>query len=156
MWSSTAVAGEDAIATNGRTRIARRWPEPGGDPSAQRRPEIWFGGLEALDCRVGSVTPSPQSPSRAGGGSRGTRSTIIASAAMAAQPAVRPILDQAKAESSRPRSVSPLNSELRCRDTSTQVDCSSAIRSHRGHWQSVVWCRLSIPARWSTESRSTG
>ena len=73
-------------------------------------------------------------------------STVIAPAAMkamiAAIPAMRPIVDQANVDSSRPRSVSPRNSESRWPVSWSTVPCSSAIVAS------------SSPASWAAASAS--
>ena len=59
---------------------------------------------------------------------------------MAAMPAIRPIVDQANVESSRPRSVSPRNRLSRWPLSSSAVACSSAIvaSSAPDSWASVT------------------
>ena len=83
-----------------------------------------------------------------------TTSTTIAAAAtnatMAAMPAMRPIVDQANVDSSRPRSVSPWNRRLRWPVISSAVACSSAIVAS----SSPAVLGGLRPPRWRSRSRA--
>ena len=115
----------------------RRGPPP---PATTRRSPARSSEPDCAEVPVGPARRAPRARSRQPAQAvvralrrwntpRITRAVITPAATkatVAAMPAMRPIVDQAKVESSRPRSVSPLNRVLRWLVMASALACSSA------------------------------
>ena len=98
------------------------WLSPPGTPGGSRWRRGPVGGRQAFGVLRWWTTPSTTSTSMRPAATKATT---------AAMPAIRPTVDQAKVESSSPRSVSPLKRVLRCPVMVVASSCSAAISASR-------------------------
>ena len=154
--TAEAGAAHVAVADPGERRPTWTPRRPADAMTRQQSGPIRRAGLRRVPVGPARRAPSPgelasdlrPSCGPCGGGTtpRITRTVITPAATkatVAAMPAIRPIVDQAKVESSSPRNVSPLKRVLRWLVMASALVCSSATAAVLCPASFAVWtCRL--------------